>query len=49
MAIQEDLSGQSLRSRELYVFKISKKSVPPADLPLECLKLAFSVSQIYFS
>ena len=49
MAIQEDLSGQSLRSCQLYVFKMSTKSVPPADLRLECLKLAFSVSQIYFS
>ena len=40
-AIQEDLSGQSLRSRYLSVLKMSTKSVPPGDLPLEYSKLAF--------
>ena len=40
-AIQEDLSEQSLRSRWLSVLKISTKSVPPGDLRLEYLKLAF--------
>ena len=42
MAIPENLSGQSIRSRKPYVFKVSTKSVPSADLRLECLKLAFS-------
>ena len=40
-AIQEDLSGQSLRSRQLSVLKISRKSVPPGDLRIEYSKLVF--------
>ena len=48
-AIQEDLSGQSFRSRQLSVLKISTKSVPPGDLRLEYSKLAFFCLQISFS